>query len=338
MELKEAYIEEIICHHFSVDPSKCLMNSSTMDLAMLDTGILKDFFIKPFAGIKIEYSFSHPVDLTFNVVYQTVLKIAQNDDFVTCSQDMYRHLQSVSTLPSIKDGDVFVAKICDILIGDAYVDGLGIFKIESKNKFIETFLDENGNMQFSIKNGFSSNKIDKACLIVFEGEMPRCLVIDTGIDTKFWRQDFLGLAPQLNSYSQSKAAMQVFQSFVRDELSTANNMTKDEQVGLLNQWTEQVKSADTFRIDEAAETVLNDKDTVGLFTEYRKAFEEREEMIFSDSFEVDKTAITLPKKVRTIKLDDTVEINLKKTGDFIERGFDENRGMNYYKLYFSKEK
>lgn len=61
-------------------------------------------------------------------------------------------------------------------------------------------------------------------------------------------------------------------------------------------------------------------------------------MKLSGLFDVDKKAVVLPKKVRTIKLDDTAEINLLKTGGFIERGYDEARGMNYYKLYFSNEK
>ena len=78
-----------------------------------------------------------------------------NENFVKCSQDVFRHLQAVSTLPSIKDGDLFVAKISDVVMGDSYYDGLGIFKIEQKSEFIETYLDEKGNMQFAIRNGFS---------------------------------------------------------------------------------------------------------------------------------------------------------------------------------------
>lgn len=338
MELIEAFIDEIICHHFSMDPSRCLLNSGTMDLSMLDTNVLKDFFIKPFASVKTEFCFSHPVDLSYNVVYQTVLKIVQNGDFVKCSQDIYHQLQASSTQPSIKDGDVFIAKISDIIHDDTYYEGLGIFKIERKSEFIETYLDEDGNMQFAIKNGFASNKLDKACLIVFENNMPKCLIIDTSNDTKFWRQDFLGLIPKPNAYSQSKAAMQVFQSFVTDELSVQKEMPKDEQVGLINSWTEQVKKTNSLELDSLAKEVLADDDLTKMFSDYCKVFEEKEGLSLAGSISVDRKAVAVPKKIRTIKLDDTVEINLIKTGNFIERGFDESRGMNYYKLFFSKEK
>ncbi len=338
MELKEAYIDEVICHHFSVDATRSLMNNSPMGLSDLDTNLLKEFFIKPFANIKTEFVFSHPVDLSYNIVYQTALQIIDNGDFIKCSQDIFKHLQAVSTQPTIKDGDVFITKVSDIMIGDSYYDGLGIFKIERKSEFIETYLDEAGVMQFAIKNGFSSNRIDKACLIVFENNMPKCLIIDTSNDTKFWRQDFLGLIPKPNAYSQSKAAMQVFQSFVTDELSVQKEMPKDEQVGLINSWTEQVKKTNSLELDSLAKEVLADDDLTKMFSDYCKVFEEKEGLSLAGSISVDRKAVAVPKKIRTIKLDDTVEINLIKTGNFIERGFDESRGMNYYKLFFSKEK
>lgn len=338
MELKEAYIEEIICHHYSVDATLSLMNSALMDMEALDAGILKDFFIKPFANVKTEFVFSHAVDLSYNIIYQTAVKVLDGEDFVKCSQDVFRYLQAVSTLPTIKDGDVFMAKVSDIMLGDSYFEGLGIFKIERKSEFIETYLDKEGNMQFAIKNGFPSNKIDKACLIVFSEKMPRCYLIDTSKDTKFWRQDFLGLVPKPNAYSQSKAAMQVFQSFVKEELAEKINMTKEEQVSLLNRWAEQVKKADVLEVKRAAADVLGDKDMMDMFSEYCRAYEEREDVKLTGTIDVDKKAVTLPKKVRTIRLDDIAEINLLKTGGFIERGYDKSRGMNYYKLYFSKEK
>ena len=282
--------------------------------------------------------FSHPVDLSYNIVYQTALQILNNGDLIKCSQDIFRHLQSVSTLPTIKDGDVFVTKVADIMIGDSYYDGLGIFKIERKSEFIETYLDVDGSMQFAIKNGFASNRIDKGCLIVFTEKMPKCFLIDTSKDTKFWKQDFLGLVPKPNAYSQSKAAIQVFQSFVNEELKERTVLSKEEEVSLLNRWTEEVKKADRFEMKAVAVQVLEDDDMRDAFSEYCRAFEKREGIKLSGGFDVDRKAISLPKKVRTIKLDDTAEINLMKTGPFIERGFDEKRGMNYYKLYFSKEK
>lgn len=337
MELRDAFINKIVCHHFSVNPSKCLINNALMDLAKMDTDLLREFFIKPFSSIKTEFIFSHPVDMSYNVVYQTALKVVQGEDFVKCSQHIFKQLQAVSTYPTIRNGDVFIASVSDIIIGDSYFDGLAIVKIERKSEFIETFLGRDGSMQFAIKNGFSSNKIDKACLIVFTEKIPRCFVIESGNDFSFWCQDFLGLSPKANAYSQSKAAIQVFQSFVKEELGERADITKGEKVSLLNDWTEQVRASDSIQLKHVADIVIQDDGIRDMFLEYSKRFEEREGINLSESFEVDRKAVSLPKRVRTIKLDDTAEINLMKTGEFIERGFDERRRLHYYKLYFSKE-
>lgn len=338
MELRDAYIDEIACHHFSVDPSRCVENTVLMSISELDMNALKAFFITPFSSIKTEFYFSHPVGLSYNVVYQTALKMVQKEDFLKCSQDIFRYLQSVSTLPTIKDGDVFVARISDILIGNTFYDGVAIIKIERKTDFIETYSDERGGIHFSIKKGFTSNRIDKACLIVFTDEEPKCFMIDTSNETKYWRQDFLGVIPKTNSYSQSKAAIQVFQSFIKEELSARVEITKGEQVDLLNQWIEQVKASDCIQLNKVVENVIQDDHIRDMFTEYCRAFEEREGIIISGHIDVDRRVISLPGKERKIKLDDTVEITLLKTGKFMERGYDETNRMNYYKFFFERER
>lgn len=338
MELKEAFINKIICHHYSQDAYKCLLNNTCMSVENLDSIILKDFFIKPFSTQKGEFSFSHPVSLDYNIVFQSALGLLDNGDFVKCSQDIFRHLQSVSTLPTIKDGDIFVAKVEDIIMNNSYYEGLGIFKIESKNDFIETFVDSKGNMQFSVKSGFPSNRIDKACLIVFSSEKPVCYLIDRSKDTKFWRQDFLGVVPHSNNYTQSKSTMQMFKSFIEERLPDVSKVTKADQINLINRCSELMKEADMLNIDETARSLFKDSKITNQFAEYRKVFEQRESLILQDSFGVDKKAVAVLKSTRRIKLDDTAEIHLMKTGNFLERGFDDEKGMYYYKLYFSKEK
>ena len=277
MELKEAYIDKIICHHYSQDAYRCLLNNACMSVENLDSNVLKDFFIKPFSSQKGEYGFSHPVSLDYNIVFQSAVGLLENEDFVKCSQDIFRHLQSVSTLPSIKDGDIFVAKVEDVIMNDSYYEGLGIFKIESKSDFIETFVDSKGNMQFCVKSGFPSNRIDKACLIVFSSEKPVCYLIDRSKDTKFWRQDFLGVVPRATDFSQSKSAIQIFKSFIEERLPDVSKVTKADQVNLINMCSELMKKADVLNIDEASHSLFKDDEIANQFAEYKKAFVQLDE-------------------------------------------------------------
>ena len=338
MDLKEAYIDKMICHRFSLDKQKCLINHKDMDMGMLDPIFLKDFFVKPFRREKAQYSFVHSIDLKYNIVYNNVIDIFNGGDFIDKSISIFKYLDSVSTLPTIKDGDIFIVKIEDILVGDTYCEAVGIFKIESKNEFIETSVDSHGNMDVSVKSGYTSQKIDKACLIVFTEDIPVGFIIDKSKDSKFWRQDFLGMSTKVTPYNQSKVLVDLVEKFVKDKLTNESTISKSAQVEIVNNYTELVSKSENLSIEELQTKVFQDKKIRSMFEDYRKIYEERENVDLEVRMEVDKTALNIPRKLRKIKLDDTVELCLMKTGDFIERGFDENKGRNYYKIYFSKEK
>lgn len=338
MDFKEAYIDKIICHHFSIDRQKCLVNHKEMDMDKLEQDIMRDFFIKPFTREKNEYSFVHAIDLKYNVVYNTVIDIYHGGDFIANSVSLFKHLDSVSTAPTIKNGDIFIVKIEDVVVDDSYCDAIGIFKIETKNEFIETTIDTEGNFNISVKQGYTPQKIDKACLIVFTEDMPTCLIIDKSKDSKFWRQDFLGMATKATPYSQAKALMGLMEDFVKERLSKETKISKSDKIEIVNKYADIVYKSEHVNLYDLEKEVFKSKEILDMFEDYRKIYEERESIKIGDSFLVDKKALTISKKTRKIKLDDTVELFLMKTGNFIERGFDDNRGLNYYKIFFAKEK
>ena len=338
MDFKEAYIDKIICHHFSFDRKKCLVNHQEMDMSQLEQEFLKDFFIKPFAREKNEYSFVHTIDLKYNVVYNTVVDLYHGANFVESSILLFKQLDSVSTAPTIKDGDIFIVKISDIMVGDTYCDSVAIFKIETKKEFIETSVDSQGNINISVKSGYTPQKIDKACIVVFTDKMPIGLIIDKSKDSKFWRQDFLGMAPKATPYSQSKTLMKLMEEFVKEKLSDDPTVSKPEQIEIVNKYSEVVSKSGTISIRDLESEVFQNPEVFDMFEDYRKIYEERESIKLADEIIVDKKALNVSKKIRKIKLDDTVELYLMKTGSFIERGFDGNKGQNYYKIFFSEEK
>lgn len=98
-----------------------------------------------------------------------------------------------------------------------------------------------------------------------------------------------------------------------------------------------ISKTDSLNIEELQTKVFSDKKILEMFEDYRKIYEERENINIEACTDVDKTVLKVPRKLRKIKLDDTVELCFMKTGNFVERGFDKNRGKNYYKIFFSKE-
>lgn len=338
MELKQTYISQAICHRFSNDPTKALINSQEIDLSEIDTEVLRDFFVKPFSKIKREFGFTHPVDMSYNIIYQTSLSILNGSNFVEASQSIFKHLSAVSDKPAIKDGDVFVCKLEDIECDGSFYEGICIFKIESKNQFIETSIDSNGHLDMSMKMGFSTNKIDKAALIIFTNRQPTVIIIDKSKDAKFWKDEFLGIVQKQNSSSQTEDAIRLLENFIKDELILNNSITKEKQIQSLNKGIEIMKSQDAINLSEIGHHIFDDSAIMEQFDAYKIAFEKRENIKFQESFTVDKSNITPSKSIRRIRLDDTAEIHLLKTGPFIERGFEASSNRYFYKLFFSKEK
>lgn len=205
-----------------------------IDLSEIDVELLRDFFVKPFSKIKREFGFTHPVDMSYNIIYQTSLSILNGSNFVEASQSIFKYLCAVSNKPSIKDGDVFVCKLEDIERDGAFYDGMCIFKIESKNPFIETSVDSEGRLGMSMKTGFSTNKIDKAALIIFTNHQPTVVIIDKSKDSKFWKDDFLGITLKQNSFSQTEDAIRLLENFIKDELVLNSSITQEKQIQSLN--------------------------------------------------------------------------------------------------------
>ncbi|WP_286150937.1 nucleoid-associated protein [Bacteroides acidifaciens] len=338
MELKQAYISHAICHRYSSDPTKSLINHQEVNLDEVNAEILRKFFVNPFSNIKREYGFTHQVDLAYNVIYQISLSVLNGMNFVEASINIFKHLNSVSDKPSIKDGDIFVCKIEDIEINGSYLEGLCVFKIESKNQFIETNINTQGQLDLSTKIGFSTNKIDKAALIVFTDKQPTVIVIDKSKDTKFWKDDFLGLALKNNNFSQTENAVRLIEGFISDELNNNNPISKEKRIQILNKGIELMKAKDSVNLSDIGRQIFEDPLVVEQFEAYREAFEEHSNLTFQDSFAVDKTGLSTAKSIRRIRLDDNAEIYLLKTGTFIERGFDSTSNQYYYTLFFSREK
>ena len=63
-----------------------------------------------------------------------------------------------------------------------------------------------------------------------------------------------------------------------------------------------------------------------------------------DDFDISKRAVkTAKRKIKSnIKLDTKIQIRLdfnnpESSQDFLEKGFDESKGMHFYKVYFNEE-
>src|SRR5690606_5712311 len=116
-------------------------------------------------------------------------------------------------------------------------------------------------------------------------------------------------------------------------------LEKADKIDLLNRSMDYFKTKETFDQQEFEEEVIGNPDAVSLFKSYQHDFEEEFETPLHGSFDIDSSAV---KKMATsyksiIKLDKNAHIYIHGKRELVERGYDEEKGLNYYKLYFENE-
>ena len=118
IEIKDTYVDNLICHKISADSSNDVIASSTSNIHKqdFDANVLRDILLKPFLNESKVYEFSHEFDITLNPLRKLALSIYDNEDFVLKSKEIYKHLNSVSRHPNIKEGDLNIVKFKDILL------------------------------------------------------------------------------------------------------------------------------------------------------------------------------------------------------------------------------
>ena len=80
------------------------------------------------------------------------------------------------------------------------------------------------------------------------------------------------------------------------------------------------------------------------FLGYKSKYEKEKETEVQDSFEISQNSVKSKKRSikSLIKLDTNIQIKLDSNDpeynqQFIEKGFDEIRGMKFYKVYYNSE-
>ncbi|MFK8060581.1 MAG: nucleoid-associated protein, partial [Polaribacter sp.] len=81
------------------------------------------------------------------------------------------------------------------------------------------------------------------------------------------------------------------------------------------------------------------------FDEYKKHFENLNDVLIRNNFDVSGVVLKKEKsKLKTeIKLDTNINIKLdvdapEAASEYLERGYDEEKKMKFYKVYFNEEK
>ena len=339
IEFNDAGINNLVLHRISADPGKCFVSDELYNYNNAeDIDTLKKIFLKPFVAAASTYEFRNQIDLELNTLYKLSQAIFEGEDFLATSKNIHQHLKTVSKHPNIKDGDLFIIKYDDIQIKNKFYEGLGIYKIENKESFIETH-SETGDMGLNFKKGISGRKLDKACLILFTETPYTILIIDnSSTEADYWKNDFITVDYKNDYINNTNQFLTMAKTFVTDQLPNEYEVSKTDQIDLLNRSVEYFKTRDTFVKTEFEDQVLQNPAMINSFRNFDGSYRQNNDMELADSFEISAEAVKKQARVfkSVLKLDKNFHIYIHGSRDLIEQGTEPD-GRKYYKIYYKEE-
>ncbi len=308
--------------------------------------LLLQYFLSPYEKINEIYRLMHPNnDLNLNEVYHFAAEIfAEGSLFHENSKKLATYLYEISNHPKIKSGELYVAYFENVQIEGDLHDAIGIFKSETKESYLKVFPEQNGFGLSYEQEAINISKLDKGCLIfntdVTEGF--KVAVIDQtnrSAEAVYWKDEFLKLKVRNDNYSQTQNVLGVYKSFVTDKLDEDFEVSKTDKIDLLNRSMKYFKEKESFDMEEFSNEVIANKEGIESFKSYKKNYEEEFDMPIADTFDISDAAVKKQAKAykNILKLDKNFHIYIHGNKELIEKGFDDDRSMNYYKVFFKDE-
>lgn len=348
LNLYAAQIENLSLHRVGNKSRNESVFLSENPYALTDeiSALLKEYFFKPFREKEENYfKFWHEVDVEFNELYKAVSQVfkspAQSHEV---SKQITSHLFEQSNHPHIKNGEVYVAYFSDMVLDNQKVNAIGIFKSELKHDFLE-FEEGPKDLEILVRQGININKLDKGCLIfdVEQANGYKILSVDSNrYDTKYWLENFLGVEPLTDENFYTKNYLKFCQGFAKDVVLPAED--KQQEVLFMNRAVNHFAKNDAFEETSFLNEVMENPELIPEFKHYKVEKGPKYSIEDVSNFDIANKAVSdARKKIKNvINLDTNIQIkmdfiNPESAEKFVEKGWDEERQMYYYLVYFNKE-
>ena len=333
------------------------------------TSVLKEYFLKPFREKEENFMrFVNETSLEFNEMFAIVTEIFENPSTIhTLSLRIAQLLYEQSNHPHIKSGELYVAYLTHVTLDNTKVEAIGIFKSEMKQNFLQ-FEQGQNQLDILLEEGVNVNKLDKGCLIfnVNEEEGYKILSVDSNrYDTKYWTEQFLGIDALADDAFFTKKYLKMCQDFAKEVVLPTEG--KQEEILFMNRAVNHFAKNDEFEETHFLNEVLGDKvfkkeyaaheddedqspkqgymDLIPEFHNFKETKGKKYYIEDVSSFPIVNKAVSdMRKKIKNIiDLDTNIQIrmdfiNPESAEKFVEKGWDEERGMFYYLIYFNEEK
>jgi len=307
--------------------------------------LMLPFLLRPFGTVVQSFRFSHHANVELNEINAYAKSIFEDEtSFVETSKNVVKHLYEQSNSAQIKTGDVLVAIFEGIEYKEMVTNAIGIFKIESKVNFFQTFL-ENNSYDVLVQKGISSKKVDKGCLILNQKDTEGHIILsvdNNSYDAQYWTDNFLNIkyADDMNNHTHNY--LELCKEFSTEVLKTSYG--EQERNIFLAKTIDYFKENETINVERFKEEIFTEEKHIREFEDFKKDYETDLSLVLRNQFDLAEAVVSKEKKkIKTdIKLDTHIQIKLDidapdAASDHLERGYDEDKKMHYYKVFFNNE-
>ena len=308
--------------------------------------LMKEYFFRPFREKEENYfQFTHEVDLDYNEMFQFASEVFANPSSLhDVSKKITNHLFEQSNHPHIKNGEVYVTYLSNVNIDNNVVDAIGVFKSEVQTDFLQ-FEEKGTTLEMILQQGINLSKLDKGCLIFNykKEEGYKILSVDSNrYDARYWLEHFLSVDAFQDDNFITKKYLKFCQGFAKDVVFPAED--KKQEVMFMNRSVNYFAKNDQFEESNFLNEVMDNPDLIPEFRSYKVDKGEKYSIEDVTTFPIANSAVSDARKSikNVINLDTHIQIkmdfiNPESAEKFVEKGWDEEKQMYYYLVYFNKE-
>lgn len=158
-----------------------------------------------------------------------------------------------------------------------------------------------------------------------------------GVETRYWIDDFLHIRRRKNAYTNTQNLMTLTKNFITQEMPKEFEVSKADQIELLNKSLSFFKDKDEFDINDFTNEVMSEPETIEKFRQYKKRSEDESGISVDNQFQVSEAARKKQQRSfkRVIQLDKKIQIVISGNRQNVEQGTDKKG--KFYKVYYSEE-
>lgn len=306
--------------------------------------LLTHCFLKSFRSLELHH-LDHHTSVESNELFGYAASIFDNNDrLLEMGDRIARHLYSRSKHPNIKSGDLCVALIRDVGIGGEPTQAISIVKSESKVPFLQ-ISEKDGDLVLTTEQGIYPDKIDKGCLILNHGRADGFSVYlfdKSGGNTHFWVNEFVGARPVKDEDFLTRRYSELCVQFA--EKGLPEETASEDRMQVASRAMNYLNETETFELEEFESEALAEPERIEQFKKFKTSFEEEQGEELDESFsvskkEAEKAGNRLKSRLR-LDVGVTMQFSagfIHEADKFLEKGTDEEKGMQYVKIYFHKE-